>query len=106
MDKRSGVAVSCGVGHRRGSDLVLLWLWCRPAATVPIQPLAWEPPYATGAALKKKKERETVSQAEGKLGSVIVGELLFGGNVLPMKLNHGIRESRTSFCIFKQIGRN
>ena len=23
----SGVAASCGVGRRRGSDLVLLWLW-------------------------------------------------------------------------------
>ena len=34
-----------GVGHRRGSDLVLLWLWCRLAAAAPIQPLAWEPPY-------------------------------------------------------------
>ena len=26
------VAVSCGVGCRLGSDLVLLWLWCRLAA--------------------------------------------------------------------------
>ena len=25
----SGVAVSCGVGRRRGSDLALLWLWRR-----------------------------------------------------------------------------
>ena len=25
-------------------DPVLLWLWRRPAATAPIQPLAWEPP--------------------------------------------------------------
>ena len=24
--------MSCGVGHRHGSILVLLWLWCRPAA--------------------------------------------------------------------------
>ena len=23
----SSIAVSCGVGHRRGLDLVLLWLW-------------------------------------------------------------------------------
>ena len=23
---------------------MLLWLWCRPEATAPIQPLAWEPP--------------------------------------------------------------
>ena len=27
----SGVALSCGVGHRHSSILVLLWLWCRPA---------------------------------------------------------------------------
>jgi len=31
--------------------------WCRPAATALIRPLAWEPPYATGAALRKKKIR-------------------------------------------------
>ena len=36
-------------------DLALLWLWCRPTATALIQPLAWEPPYAMGSALKKKK---------------------------------------------------
>ena len=28
--------VSCGVGCRHGSDLVLLWLQCRPAAEAPI----------------------------------------------------------------------
>ena len=48
--------MSCGVGHRRSSDLVLLWLWCRPAAATPIRPLAWEPLYATGAALERQKE--------------------------------------------------
>jgi len=42
--------VSCGVGCRLGSDLALLWLWRRLVATAPIQPLAWEPPYAAGAA--------------------------------------------------------
>ena len=31
-------------------------LWCRPAAVALIELLAWEPPYATGVALKKKKE--------------------------------------------------
>ena len=36
------------MGCRRGSDPALLWLWRRPVATAPIQPLAWEPPYATG----------------------------------------------------------
>ena len=33
-------------------DLVLLWLWYRPVARALIGPLAWEPPYATGAAIK------------------------------------------------------
>jgi len=50
VGSRSGVAVSCGVGCRGGSDPALLWLWHRPVATAPIQPLAWEPPYAAGAA--------------------------------------------------------
>ena len=39
-------------------DLALLWLWYRPTAAAPIGPLTWEPPYATGAALKKIIERE------------------------------------------------
>ena len=50
--------MSCSVGYRHSSDLALLWLWCRPATTAPIQPLAWELPYATGEALKKKKKKE------------------------------------------------
>ena len=37
-------------------DLVLLWLWCRPAAAAPVETLAWELPYAAGAALKKKQK--------------------------------------------------
>ena len=49
--------MSCGVGHRRGLDLALLWLWRRPAATAPIQLLAWEPPYALGVALKRQKNK-------------------------------------------------
>ena len=48
--------MSYGVGCRHSSDLALLWLWGRPVATGPIQPLAWEPPYAPGATLKKKKK--------------------------------------------------
>ena len=54
----SSVAVICGVSHRHGSDLVLLWLWCRPTATEPIHPLAWEPPYAMGLALKRQKKKK------------------------------------------------
>ena len=43
---------------RCGLDLVLLWLWRRPAATSPIKPLAWEPPYIPGAALKRQKDKK------------------------------------------------
>jgi len=31
---------------------------CRPAATAPIGPLAWEPPYALGVALEKAKRQK------------------------------------------------
>ena len=53
--------MSCGVGHRHGSDPALLWLCHRLASVILIQPLAWEPAYVAGVALKskkKKKERE------------------------------------------------
>ena len=41
-------------------DPVLLWLWCRPAAVALIGPLAWEPPYAVGVALKRKKKKKYI----------------------------------------------
>ena len=46
--------MSCSVGRRCGLDLVLLW--CRPVTTGPIQPLAWESPYATSVALKRQRQ--------------------------------------------------
>ena len=52
--KNWAFAVSCGAGHRHGLDPTLLWLWRRLAAVAPIKPLAWEPPCATGVALKSK----------------------------------------------------
>ena len=59
--------MSCAVGHRRGLDPELLWLWHRPAATALIRPLAWEPPYAAGAALEKtKKKKQCMSVGVGQ----------------------------------------
>ena len=49
---------SCGVGRRQGSDPVLLWLLRRPAATAPIRPLAWEPPYPNCMTKKKQKKKK------------------------------------------------
>ena len=54
--------MSCGISRRRGSDLALLWLWGRPAATALILPLAWERPYAVGMALKRQKQPKTSVQ--------------------------------------------
>ena len=50
--------MSYGVGCRRGSGPELLSFWCRPAATAPIRPLAWKPPYATEVALEKAKRQK------------------------------------------------
>ena len=51
--------MSCGVGRTHGLDPVLLWLWL--AAVTLIGPLAWEPPYAVGAALEKTKKKKISS---------------------------------------------
>ena len=64
VGQTSDVTKNCGVGRRRGSDAVLLWLWRRPAAVALIQPIAWELPYAAGVtlkSLKKKKKRKGFS---------------------------------------------
>ena len=51
-------------------DLVLLWLWCRPAATAPIRPVVWEPPCASGAALKRQKDKQTNKQKKLQLKNI------------------------------------
>ena len=51
--------MSCGVGRRHGSDPTMLWLWHKPESPALIGPLAWEPPYATGVALKKTERKKS-----------------------------------------------
>ena len=81
MGLGSIVAVSCGVGHRCSSDLALPWLWRRPAATAPIGPLAWEPPYDVSAAPKRQKEKSYIK--------------------LPLSYNN----SMSNFRLFKNINK-
>ena len=50
--------MSCGVGRRHSLDPALLWLWCKLVAAAPLGPLSWEPPYAMGAGLGRKKKRK------------------------------------------------
>ena len=75
MGSGSGIAMSCAVGRRWSSDPVLLRLWCRPVATAPIGPLAWEPPYVSGVALKRQKTKK-----RGGDQGLVEGELLFNGD--------------------------
>ena len=49
--------------------------WCRPATTVPIRPLAWEPPHATGVNLKRQKKIQDTKYAE----------IVYIFNILPLK---------------------
>ena len=52
--------------RRRGSDPTLLWLWRWLETTAPIRPLAWEPPYAAGAAQEiAKRQKYLVWSAPG-----------------------------------------
>ena len=55
MGRGSGVVVRYGVCHRLSSDPEPQWLGCRSEAVTPIQPLAWELPYAASEALKSKQ---------------------------------------------------
>ena len=58
--------MSCGVGGRHSSDLALLWLWCRPAATAP----DWTPSLGTSMCCKsspkkiKKKKQKTKNKGQ------------------------------------------
>ena len=54
--------MSCGVGHRCGSDPAWLWLWLAGVAL--IRPLAWEPPYVMGEALKSKNKKAKNKQTK------------------------------------------
>ena len=53
-----------------GLDLASLWLWHRPAAEAPIQPLAWELPYLQGGP-KKKTKRKKKKEKEAKVNAFL-----------------------------------
>ena len=51
-----------GVSFRCGLDPALLWLWYRLVTAVPIQPLAWELPYALSETIKSKKTNQPTNK--------------------------------------------
>ena len=66
--------MSCGVGHRCGLDLALLWPWRRLEAVALIRPLAWEPPYAEGVALRRTKNCPSTEEWIKKMWYIYVIE--------------------------------
>ena len=94
--------MSCGGGCRCGLDPVLLWLWCRPVATAPIHPLAWEPSFVTGVALKRPKKKKKESGSESlKLKCPVFSTLscmLFMLNTFAIRIRH------TSNNIYFNVG--
>ena len=80
---RSSTAMSCGVGHRCGSYLTLLCLWHRPVATAPIRPLAWEPPYTTGVALKRHTHTHTKKKLKNTLVKWLITKSTYQIQYLP-----------------------
>ena len=73
------MAMSCGVGCRRSSDPMLLWLWHRPEATALTRPLVWEPPYTAGSGPRKgkrTKKKDVVFMYSGMLSSHQINEIM------------------------------
>ena len=92
--------MSCGVGHRRGLDPALLCLWCRPAAAAQIRPLAWDPPYATGAALQKTTTttKDITRFETGSDSQVYNLVTVLGFPCYPSKLLHSSSLKTTHIC--------
>ena len=74
--------MSCGIGCRSSLDLALLWLWCRQTVTAPIPPVAWEIPYAMGAALKKKERKEERKKFKSLQSEKVIIEVWMPGKPL------------------------
>ena len=83
--KGPAIAINCSVGHRHDSDLVLLGLWCWPAAAALIRPQAWEPPYTLGVALKRPKKKKKKKREGDKLHPINPNLLSINGPCIAAK---------------------
>ena len=60
----SGIAISCGIGHRCCSNLALLWLWCRPASVL-------TPSLGTSICCPKKKKKKVSQQWQCQILNIL-----------------------------------
>ena len=58
VGQESSIAMSCDVGHRCGSDLMLLWLWCRPSSCSPNSTPSLGTSIGHGCSPKCKKKKK------------------------------------------------
>ena len=78
-------------------DLVLLWLWCIPAAAALIQPLVREFLYAAGATTKrKKKKKKRERESEREKGQGLTDDRKYGQFLRIFPVN-GNREMEHSY---------
>ena len=92
--------MSCGVGRICGSDPSLLWLWCRPAAIAPTQPLAWEPPYTMGVAQNNNNNKKRVTlMLSSKVDFVDLIELLISWLWVNQKVDYSGRPNLIAWAI-------
>ena len=83
-------------------DPALLWLWCRPAAVALIRPLAWEPPYAKGEALKSTpslQKREPCAETHLAQGCIFGKSPSRGRNHRPCHPESDISLPSSSFFV-------
>ena len=86
----SGIAVSCGVGHRRGSDLAWLWLWCRLADAVLIRPQPGNLHMPQVCPEKERKKKKMLWLRPRRVDGPEVGQ--------PEKANKGLLRGASRRC--------
>ena len=91
---------------KRGLDPALLWLWCRPKAIALIWPLAWEPPYAASADLKRQEDQKRHCAKKTSDPDAFTGEdyhILGGNNANPLPVlpeNRGVSSNNYMKPVF------
>ena len=74
---------------------MLLWLWGRPAAIAPIQLLAWELPYAAGAAIESKKKQNKNKQTKKNPKNKTIDESKQNAKISPRRGSIVAQQERT-----------
>ena len=61
-------------------------VWRKLAATAPIRPLAWEPPYATGAAQKRQKKKKKIRDVTYNMTIIITTAVCYTRKLIRVQI--------------------